>query len=98
MECCESGRCVNWRSCVATPRAARALTVKDGATVAIREASGDAVELEVTIAAPLPKEVGLTLLGDERGEGGMSIVAGAARKTLRVGSTEPPFELARVRT
>ena len=70
------------------------LTVKDGATLAIGEASGDAVELEVTFAAPLPPESGLTLLGDEQGEGGMRIVAGAGRKTLRVGTTEPPFELA----
>jgi hypothetical protein len=30
------------------------LVVKDGTTLAIDEASGDAVELEVTIAAPLP--------------------------------------------
>ena len=76
------------------PKSREALTVKDGATVAINEASGDAVELEVTFAAPLPKEVGITLLGDERGEGGMSIVAGAGRRTLGVGATEPPFELA----
>lgn len=68
--------------------------VKDGTVLAIGEAAGDALEMEVTIAAPLPKEVGLTLLGDERGEGGMSIVAGAGRKTLGVGTTEPPFELA----
>jgi beta-fructofuranosidase len=70
------------------------MAVKDGATVAIPEASGDAVELELTIAAPLPNEVGVTLLGDERGEGGMSIVAGAGRTTLGVGTTEPPFSLA----
>lgn len=71
-----------------------ALVVKDGATVAIDEASGDAVELELKVAAPLPKEFRVSLLDDARGEGGMSIVAGAGRKTLRVGSTEPPFELA----
>lgn len=70
------------------------VTIKEGSTVAIGEASGDAVELQLTFAAPLPREVGITLLGDERGEGGMSVVAGAARKTLRVGTTEPPFELA----
>jgi len=75
-------------------RIRESLVVKDGATVAIDEASGDAVEMELTFAAPLPKEVGLKLLGDERGEGGMSIVAGAGRKALRVGSTEPPLELA----
>ncbi len=70
------------------------LTVKDGTTLEVGEASGDAAELEVVFAAPLPKEVGITLLGDERGEGGMSVVAGAGRKTLRVGTTEPPFALA----
>jgi beta-fructofuranosidase len=62
--------------------------------VAVPEATGDAVELELTVAAPLPEEFGLTLLGDEGGQGGMSVVAGAGRQTLRVGSTEPPFELA----
>jgi len=71
-----------------------AQTVEDGATVAISEASGDAVEMEVTFAAPLPPEVGLTLLADERGAGGMRIVAGAGRQTLGVGTTEAPFELA----
>jgi len=75
-------------------KARQGLTVKDGTAVAIDEASGDALELEVTFAAPLPQEVGISLLGDERGDGGVSIAAGAGRKTLRVGSTEPPFELA----
>jgi beta-fructofuranosidase len=69
------------------------VVVRDGARLAIDEASGDALELEVTIAAPVPGEVGLILLGDERGEGGMRIVAGAGRKTLGVGTTEAPFEL-----
>jgi sucrose-6-phosphate hydrolase SacC (GH32 family) len=68
--------------------------VKDGTVVAIDEAAGDALELELTIAAPLPQELALTLLSNERGEGGMNIVAGAGRQTLRVGSTEPPFALA----
>ena len=70
------------------------VVVKDGTALAIDEAAGDAVEFEVTIAAPLPDTVGLTLLGDERGEGGMSIVAGAGRKTLGLGDSEAPFELA----
>jgi beta-fructofuranosidase len=76
------------------PRIREGLTVREGATVAVPEATGDAVELELTVAAPLPEEFGLTLLGDEGGQGGMSVVAGAGRQTLRVGSTEPPFELA----
>ena len=70
------------------------VVVKDGATLAIEEALGDALELEMTIAAPPPNEVGLTLLGDEQGEGGMSVIAGAGRKTLGVGRTAAPFELA----
>ncbi|MBM4093645.1 MAG: glycoside hydrolase family 32 protein [Planctomycetes bacterium] len=70
------------------------LLVKDGTTVPIHEAAGDAVELEVTFAAPLPREVGITLLSDEQGAGGMSVVAGAGRKSIRVGTSEPPFELA----
>ena len=69
------------------------VTVKDGTTLALAEVSGDAAELELTVAAPLPQEFGLTLLGDERGEGGMSITAGTGRQTLRVGTTEPPFAL-----
>ncbi len=68
----------------------KSFTVQDGTTVPIREAHGDALELEVTFAAPLPKEAGITLFGED----GMSIVAGVGCKTLRVGTTEPPFELA----
>ena len=70
------------------------VVVKDGTALAIDEASGDALEFEVTIAAPLPDSVGLTLLGDEQGQGGMSVVAGAGRKTLDVGISTS----ARIRT
>ncbi len=69
------------------------VAVKQGAPAALSEVTGDAVEMEVTFAAPVPKEVGITLLGDERGEGGMSIIAGSGRKTLSVGSVVAPFEL-----
>jgi sucrose-6-phosphate hydrolase SacC (GH32 family) len=75
-------------------RSRQDLTVRDGASMAIDEVSGDAAELQVTIAAPLPQEIGISLLGDAQGHGGMRIVAGTGRKTLQVGSTEPPFELA----
>lgn len=68
------------------------LALKDGASLPVGEARGDALELEVTFAAPLPKEVGIQLLADKQGEGGMTIAAGPGRKTLRVGTTEPPFE------
>ena len=67
--------------------------VKDGTPRALGGLAGDAVELEVTFASPLPKACGIRLLADESGEGGMRIVAGRGRKTLAVGATEAPFEL-----
>lgn len=69
------------------------LTVKAGEDYALEKIKGDALELELTFASPLPEECGLHLLADEKGEGGMSIVAGAKRKTLQVGGIQPPFEL-----
>jgi len=69
------------------------LTIKDGTEHALRDIQGDAVELEVTFAAPLPEEVGLHLLGNAEGKDAMSIVAGAKRKNLTVGTIQPPFEL-----
>ena len=69
------------------------VVVKHGTSVGLSEATGDAVELEITLAAPLPKEVSIMLLGDKRGLDGMRIIAGAGRKTLRVGGVEAPFEL-----
>jgi beta-fructofuranosidase len=55
--------------------------------------TGDAIELEITFAAPLPKEFGVKLLGDEKGENSMSIVAGAGMKKLMVGNLDPEFAL-----
>jgi len=57
------------------------------------EITGDALELEVTFSAPVSQEFGLILLGDENGENGMSITAGAGMETLNIGSVNPPFEL-----
>jgi sucrose-6-phosphate hydrolase SacC (GH32 family) len=68
------------------------VTVKDGAEWALDGLSGDAFELEVTVASPVPRECGVHLLADERGRDGVRIVTGSGRKTLRVGSTEAPFE------
>ena len=45
----------------------------------------------MNFASPLPTECGVRLLGDEGGQGGISIVAGADRKLLKVGSIEAPF-------
>jgi beta-fructofuranosidase len=69
------------------------LTVKDEAEYALDGLTGDAVELEVTFASPLPTECGLHLLADDSGQDGISIIAGADRKSLRVGTIEAPFEV-----
>ena len=69
------------------------LTVNDGATVAIGEASGDAMELEVTFASPRPKEFGIDVLCDKNGENGMRVAVMADSNTLQVGNAPAPFEL-----
>jgi len=69
------------------------LTVKDGTEHALDGLTGDAVELEVTFASPVARECGVHLLADDSGQGGISIIAGADRKTLKVGTIEAPFEL-----
>jgi sucrose-6-phosphate hydrolase SacC (GH32 family) len=77
------------------PRTRPAFTVRAGETVAVPEAEGDAVELLLTVAAPLPPEFTVDLLSDAAGNGGMTIVAGEGRATLGVGTTEAPFRTAK---
>jgi len=60
---------------------------------AMKQIKGDALELEITFASPLPAECGMHLLADAAGKGGISIIAGAERKTLTVGTSEAPFKL-----
>ncbi len=69
------------------------ITVKGGTERKLEKITGDAIELEITFAAPLPKEFGIHLLGEADGKNGMSIVAGAESKTLKVGTIKAPFEL-----
>ena len=69
------------------------VSIKNDNVYKLAGISGDAVELEVTFRAPLPDEFGLNLLADERGEAGMRITAGRKRKTLSIGSIDPPFVL-----
>jgi len=71
------------------------LTVKDGTEHALDGLAGDAVELELTFASPLPAECGVHLLTDESGQDGVSIIAGADRKSLKLGTIEAPFEVRR---
>lgn len=75
------------------PQAWSDITVKADGEHALSDIKGDALELEVTVAAPLPDEVGLHLLADADGKNGMSIIAGGKRKKLTVGATHPPFAL-----
>ena len=69
------------------------LTVKDAKEHALDDLAGDAVELEITFASPLPTECGIHLLADTGGQDGISIIAGAGRKSLRLGTIEAPFEV-----
>ena len=69
------------------------LTVVAGRETGLESLTGDAIELEMTFAAPLPKEFGVKLLGDDQGENSMSIVAGAGMKKLMVGNLDPEFAL-----
>jgi len=69
------------------------MTIKGGTEYALEGLTGDAIELELTFATPLPDEVGLHLLGDADGKDGMNIAAGGKRQTLTVGTTHPPFAL-----
>ncbi|XZE51576.1 LamG-like jellyroll fold domain-containing protein [Planctomycetaceae bacterium SH139] len=67
--------------------------IADGAEFPLDDLTGDAVELEVTFAAPVPENVGIHLLGDDMGNDAMTIVAGSGREGLRVGEPDAPFKL-----
>jgi sucrose-6-phosphate hydrolase SacC (GH32 family) len=71
----------------------RGLMVKDATARALDGLAGDAIEIEVSFASPLPTECGIHLLADEDGQNGVSIIAGTGRKSLRVGTIEAPFEV-----
>ena len=70
------------------------IIVKSGSVRALAGITGDANELRVSVASPLPAELRIDLLGDESGRDGMDIVTGSQRTTLAIGSIEPPFALA----
>jgi sucrose-6-phosphate hydrolase SacC (GH32 family) len=69
------------------------ITITKAKGLILPEITGDALELKVTIKAPVPKEFGINLLSDEKGNESVTITSGSGRKTLGVGSIEPPFEL-----
>jgi sucrose-6-phosphate hydrolase SacC (GH32 family) len=69
------------------------LSVKTDNEYELNQITGDAFEIEITFSNPLPDEFGIRLLGNDSGEDGMNIIAGAERKSLGIGDIEPPFEL-----
>ena len=69
------------------------ITVKRDSNYKLNKITGDAVELQVTFSAPLPKAFGINLLGDENNKDAIRITAGSDMKTISIGSTNPPFEL-----
>jgi beta-fructofuranosidase len=69
------------------------LTVKSDRTHLLQGMSGDTLELETVIEAPTAEEFGIKVLCDQGGKEGFTISSGKGSKTLKVGYSEPPFEL-----
>lgn len=69
------------------------VTVKAGTTVPIEEASGDARELKLDFNPTAATVFGLDVLCDAQGAGGVRIAVDTAKKVLRVGKVNAPFEL-----
>jgi len=67
------------------------VTVEADKEYALKPLKGDALELEISFASPLPAECGINLLADAEGKEGISIIAGADRKSLKIGTIEAPF-------
>lgn len=70
------------------------IEIADGSEFALDGLTGDAVELEITFAAPVPENVGLHVLGDAQGNDAMTILAGSGRDGVKVGHPDAPFKLA----
>jgi sucrose-6-phosphate hydrolase SacC (GH32 family) len=71
----------------------KGITVKSDAAYALKEVDGDALELELTVKAPVAKEFGLDVLCDKDGKNGLRIAVAGESKLLKVGKVEAPFEL-----
>ena len=69
------------------------ITVKGDAAYTLKEVNGDALELELTVKAPVAKEFGLDVLCDKDGKNGLRITVAGESKLLKVGKVEAPFEL-----
>jgi len=69
------------------------ITVSSDTEYKLEGITGNALELAITFTSPLAKAFGITMLADENGEGGLTLSAGADRKSFSLGEIEPPFEL-----
>jgi sucrose-6-phosphate hydrolase SacC (GH32 family) len=69
------------------------ITVKGDAAYTLKEVNGDALELELTVKAPVAKEFGLDVLCDKDGKNGLRITVAGESKLLKVGKVDAPFEL-----
>ena len=69
------------------------LTVKSDRTLLLHGMSGDTLELETVIEAPTAEEFGIKVLCDQGCKEGFTISSGKGSKTLKIGYSEPPFEL-----
>jgi beta-fructofuranosidase len=68
-------------------------TLPAGGEEFIEEISGDAIEIELSFAWPLPQVCGIDLLADADGNDGLRIAVHAGEDSIRIGSTQAPFEL-----
>jgi beta-fructofuranosidase len=75
------------------PKQEHEITVKSDTAYSLDGIAGDAMELKITFAAPLPAEFGVNVLCDGDGKNGFTISSGNESKTLTVGYVDPPFEL-----
>jgi beta-fructofuranosidase len=75
------------------PISREVFTVAEGNEVFLEEITGDAIEMEVTFAWPLPAACGIDLLGSDYGTGSMRIITGGGRDSVQVGTTQAPFTL-----
>ena len=71
----------------------KGITVKSDAAYTLKEVNGDALELEVTVKAPVATEFGLDVLCDKECKNGLRIAIVGDSKLLKVGKVEAPFEL-----
>lgn len=69
------------------------IVVKGDTVQVLKGITGDAMELEIVIAAPKAKEFGVNLLCDKYGKNGYVLSHGAGAKTLKASYSEPPFQL-----